>query len=272
MLETRLKQKAHELGFALAGIAPATPADGFARLEEWLERGYAGEMAYLSEKAELRRAPTSVMPDVRSVVMVGMTYAEGGAPNTAEPTGQGRIAKYAQGPDYHDVLWRKLDLLLVWLQGEAPGCRGRSVVDSAPLMERDFARRAGLGWFGKNTMLISKRHGSLFFLGALLVDLELQPDPPHTASHCGTCTACLEACPTQAFTGEPGWLDARKCISYLTIELHWRSLRICALVWGNGCSAATSARTFARGTSKSARRRSRKLTTCKRSTRSSCSA
>lgn len=185
MLESRLKQHAQSLGFALAGIAPATPADGFARLEEWIERGFAGEMSYLTEKAELRRHPASVLPEVRSVVMVGMTYSEWGTRHAERESNVssalGRIAKYAQGPDYHHVLWRKLDQLLEWLQREAPGCRGRCVVDSAPLLERDFARRAGLGWFGKNTMLISKQHGSLFFLGALLVDLDLQPDSPHLA-------------------------------------------------------------------------------------------
>jgi len=215
MLESQLKQKAHELGFGLVGIAAATPADGFDRLTEWLNRGYAGEMDYLSKHPERRREPASILPAVRSIVMVGMTYSSerGSAEDTA-----GRVARYARGHDYHEVLWGKLDQLLEWLRGEAPGCNGRGVVDSAPLLERDFARRAGLGWFGKNTMLINKKEGSFFFIGALLVDIDLCPDLPHLAGHCGTCTACLDACPTDAFTG-PGWLDARRCISYLTIEL-----------------------------------------------------
>src|SRR5262249_20093552 len=124
----------------------------------------------------------------------------------------------AAGPDYHLVMRDRLNRLLAWVREQVPGCAGRGVVDTAPLLERDFARRAGLGWFGKNTMLINKHLGSYFFLGALLLDIELPPDPVHETTHCGTCTACLDACPTQAFTA-PGDLDSRRCISYLTIEL-----------------------------------------------------
>jgi epoxyqueuosine reductase len=231
-VEDWIKTEAQEVGFALVGIARATEADGFDRLREWLHRGFAGEMAYMSRYAEERRHPASVLPEVRSVVMVGMEYGTSrerqrpvaedcpflpvadapGSPNT------GRIARYAAGPDYHDVLRDRLNRLLRWVQSEFPGVRGRGVVDTAPLLERDFARRAGLGWIGKNTMLINKHRGSYVFLGALLLDMDLSPDQPHEANHCGTCTACLDACPTDAFAG-PGWLDARKCISYLTIEL-----------------------------------------------------
>jgi epoxyqueuosine reductase len=216
-LPDRLKQQARALGFDLAGIAPATPADGFDRLADWLARGFAGEMAYMHRHADARRHPHSVLPQVRSVVMVALNYNPPPDDVPAQ-TPRARVARYARGADYHDVLRERLGRLLAWLQAQRPGCRGRAVVDTAPLLERDFARRAGLGWFGKNTMLLHKRLGSYFFLGALLTDVELCPDTPFTASHCGTCTACLDACPTGAFTG-PGWLDSRRCISYLTIEL-----------------------------------------------------
>jgi epoxyqueuosine reductase len=217
-LEIRLKTQAHTLGFELVGIAPATPADGFDRLRDWLDHNFAGEMNYMHRHAEARRHPASVLPEVRSVVMVGMNYNPGVRDQDSGVRSQGTVARYARGADYHDVLRGRLDRLLAWLQEERPDCHGRGVVDTAPLLERDFARRAGLGWFGKNTMLLNKRLGSYFFLGALLVDVELNPDPPHEASHCGTCTACLDACPTGAFP-QPGVLDSRRCISYLTIEL-----------------------------------------------------
>lgn len=215
-LEERLKKQARVLGFELCGIAPATDADGFDRLRAWLERGYAGTMDYMARHGEARRHPSSILPTVRSVLMTAMNYrpAETNAPTS---NGHGRIARYARGRDYHEVLRQRLHALLDWLRQERPECVGRAVVDTAPLLERDFARRAGLGWFGKNTMLIEKRLGSYFFIGALLVNLELSCDAPHHTAHCGTCTACLDACPTDAFVA-PGMLDARRCISYLTIE------------------------------------------------------
>ena len=217
-LETRIKHWAHELGFELAGIAAATPADSLDHFRDWLDHGFAGAMAYMERHAEARRHPASILPAVRSVVMVGMNYKPAEDDPAEVPPSAGKVARYARGPDYHDVLRERLNQLLARVQADVPGCRGRGVVDTAPLLERDFARRAGLGWFGKNTMLLNKRLGSYFFLGALLLDLELQPDPAHETSHCGTCTACLDACPTGAFAG-PYRLDARRCISYLTIEL-----------------------------------------------------
>ena len=216
-LEGQIKQHAHALGFELAGIAPATEADGFARLQDWLAQGFAGEMDYLTRHAEARRHPEAILPDVKCVIMVGINYKSSGV-RGQESGASGRVSCYAGGRDYHDVLRDKLKALLGSIQVHAPGTRGRAVIDTAPLLERDFARRAGLGWFGKNTMLLHKKLGSYFFLGALLLDLALKNDEPFEASHCGTCTRCLEACPTEAFAG-PYRLDARRCISYLTIEL-----------------------------------------------------
>ncbi len=229
-LEDSIRDFARSVGFSLVGIAPATAADGFDRLQDWLAQGCAGEMGYMHAHAEARRHPSSILPDVRSVIMVTMDYGstlEGGVrpivdgragKESIATANTGKVSRYTSGDDYHTVMWKKLDKLLAWLKTEVPGCRGRGVVDTAPLMERDFARRAGLGWIGKNTMLINKHRGSYFFIGALLTDLDLQPDRPHFAEHCGTCTACLDECPTEAFVG-PGMLDARRCIAYLTIEL-----------------------------------------------------
>ncbi|MCS6978396.1 MAG: tRNA epoxyqueuosine(34) reductase QueG [Gemmatales bacterium] len=226
-LEERLKAEARRLGFDLVGIAPAVAPPGYSRFEDWLRRGFAGDMAYMEKHHAARAAPDSVLPDVRSLIVVGLNYhvADGrvseatrSQPSALSAPLTGRISRYARIRDYHDLVRQRLKLLLKWLQEEVPGCNGRVVVDTAPLLERDYARLAGLGWFGKNTMLLNKRWGSWYFLGALLVNLALRPDSPHDTSHCGTCTACLDACPTQAFP-EPGVLDARKCISYVTIEL-----------------------------------------------------
>ena len=214
-LEDDLLAEARRLGFVLAGIAPATPADDFDRYRAWLDDGYAGEMGYLEKHAEARRHPSGVFPQVRSVLMVGMSYAPDRRA-TPEP-GRGRVALFAQGADYHAVLRERLKELGRWLAERRPGCRGRVAVDTAPLLERGFARRAGLGWVGKNTLLIHPRQGSWIVLGALLLDLELNASEPFDTFHCGTCRRCLDACPTQAFVG-PGNLDARKCISYQTIE------------------------------------------------------
>jgi epoxyqueuosine reductase len=214
-LAAPLKQRARELGFELVGVARAGLADDFAHLEGWLAQGCAGAMTYMRRQAEARRHPQSILPKVQSVVMVGLNYKSG---TQKAESGAGRIAQYAIGMDYHDVLRGKLKDLLTWVEQQAPGVQGRAVVDTAPLLERDFARRAGLGWIGKNTMLINKRLGSFLFLGALLLDIELAADAPFAADHCGSCTRCLDACPTQAFVG-PHQLDARRCISYLTIEL-----------------------------------------------------
>jgi len=174
---------------------------------------------------------------VRSIVMLGLNYKTPDPPPL--PLGEGRVARYAWAEaDYHDILRERLRSLSDVLHVARPGCRTRGVVDTAPLLERDFARLAGLGWFGKNTMLINKRMGSWFFLAALLTDVELAPDQPHTTSHCGTCTRCLDACPTDAFP-EPYVLDARKCISYLTIELRGKpipqDLRTGMGDWAFGC-------------------------------------
>src|SRR5690606_13608172 len=212
-----LKHQAQAAGFGLVGVAPAVRPEGFERLRDWLSRGFAGRMEYLEKRREAYEHPENVLPAVRSVVMLGMNY------RTADPPpllpGQGRVSRYAWGQtDYHDLLRERLRLLSDWLHAQRPGCKTRGVVDTAPLLERDFARLAGLGWLGKNTLLINKRAGSYFFLAGLLTDLVLEYDEPHERHHCGTCTRCLEACPTDAFP-EPGVLDATKCISYLTIEL-----------------------------------------------------
>jgi epoxyqueuosine reductase len=214
-LTQQLKAEARRLGFDGVGIAPAVAPPGYASFVEWLRSGHAAGMTYMERHAEAREHPDHVLEGVRSVVMVSIIYGAP-SPESSLPT-QGKVARYARGIDYHRVLWDKLDDLLDWLRRQSPDVRGRAVVDTAPLLERDFARLAGLGWIGKNTMLIDRRLGSFTFLGALLADCELEYDVPHASNHCGTCTRCLDACPTVAFVG-PYQLDARRCIAYWTIE------------------------------------------------------
>jgi epoxyqueuosine reductase len=216
-LAAAVKQEALRIGFDLVGIAPAIAPPGLGDFHEWLRRGYDGEMSYLSRRESAYAHPRHVLQSVRSIVMLASNYraADARPRNSLE----GRVSCYAWGEgDYHDVIRGRLVELADFLHEQSPGCGTRAVIDTAPMLERDFARMAGLGWFGKNTMLINKRQGSWLFLSGLLTDVELEPDLPHETSHCGTCTRCLDACPTDAFP-EPYVLDARKCIAYLTIEL-----------------------------------------------------
>lgn len=210
-----VKSYAGELGFAAVGIAPAVPLPDYPRFREWLSKGHAADMDYMQRHADARAHPDSILQGVRSIVVCVASY--NGPPLPAPSPTQGRVARYALGHDYHRVLWDKLERLLRWVRQQNDQIKGRAVVDTAPLLERDVARLAGLGWIGKNTMLIHKRLGSFTFLGALLLDIELEYDAAFEANHCGTCTRCLDACPTDAFVG-PYELDARRCISYLTIE------------------------------------------------------
>ena len=217
MISTNIKTEAIRIGFELVGIAPAVTPSGFHDFQQWLNRGYAGEMGYLPRRENAYEHPRHVLDGVKSIVMLGANYHT--AKMQAAGPNEGIVSRYASGAaDYHEVLKNKLDQLADVLHEQHPGCRTRGVVDTAPLLERDFARLAGLGWFGKNTLLINKKLGSWFFLAALLTDVELEYDQPHETSHCGSCTRCLDACPTDAFP-EPYVLDARKCISYLNIEL-----------------------------------------------------
>jgi epoxyqueuosine reductase len=212
----KIKAAARRLGFDLVGVAPAVTPTGLHALVEWLAQGHAGTMEWMPKRAAAYAHPNSVLDGVRSLVLLGTNYRTADPPPLRE--GEGWVSRYAwSGSDYHDVLRSRLNDLAAFVTAQAPQARVRGVVDTAPLLERDFARLAGLGWFGKNTLLINKQMGSWFFLSALLTDLDLEPDTPHSASHCGTCTRCLDACPTDAFVG-PYVLDARKCISYLTIE------------------------------------------------------
>lgn len=216
-LTRRLKTEAERLGLDGLGATPAVAPAGHAHYLNWLKQGRAAGMAYMERDPDVRSDPGRVLEGARSVVVASLVYnTDREAAQDPEP-GRGKIARYAQGRDYHRVMREKLGRLLDWLKSERPEVRGRVVVDTAPFLERDFARAAGLGWIAKNTMLINRRLGGYTFLGSILVDIELDYDPPHEANHCGSCTRCLDACPTRAFVG-PYELDAGRCISYWTIE------------------------------------------------------
>ncbi len=217
LTSSHLKAAARGVGFDLCGIAPAEACPELAVFAEWLARGYAGDMHYLARTAHARADLRHVLPSARAVIVLGTNYHTD-RPYSTQVTdpGEALIARYAWGDDYHDVIAARLEALLGWMRGQAGEFEARAYVDTGPIQERVFAQRAGLGWIGKNCCLINPELGSWLFLSEILCSLELEPDEPGT-DRCGTCSLCLEACPTGAFV-EPGWLDARRCLSYLTIE------------------------------------------------------
>ena len=219
-LNEAIKSQARLLGFQLVGITTPDPPPHFAVYERWLEAGRHGEMAYLaSERARQRRAdPRHILPECRSILVLGIRYpvpGEGGD----HQAGKGRVAAYAWGEDYHDVLAGLLSQLVAFIEAKVGNpVPNRWYTDTGPILERDLAQRAGLGWIGKNTCLIAPRLGSYFFLAEVLLGIDLEPDPPFLPDYCGSCTRCLEACPTACILPDRT-LDASRCISYLTIEL-----------------------------------------------------
>ncbi len=212
-LEEAVKARAQELGFLACGITHPGPSVHGEYLEDWLDRGYAGTMRYLHRQAARRKEPHRIAPEARAVVVVLDNYY---TPDTPAAPAAPRIAKYARGEDYHRVTVERLALLAEFLRGQGAKL-SRTFSDAGPVPERELAQRAGLGWIGKNTMLVRPGAGSFFFIGSVFTDLPLSADQPFEMDHCGSCTRCLDACPTDAFV-EPRLLDATRCISYLTIE------------------------------------------------------
>ena len=217
MTSAEIKAKALDIGFTSVGIVPAERLEAEeTHLKEWLDSGYHGTMAWMEREPEKRADPRLLMPGCRSVIVCTINYftphQHGDSPS------QGKISRYAWGDDYHDMLRDRLAILVEWLRTSAPELNTKICVDTAPFMDKAWAARAGLGWIGKHTNLITKEIGSWVFIGSLLLDIELEYDRPETEDHCGTCTACLDACPTQAIA-EPYLVDSNLCISYATIEL-----------------------------------------------------
>lgn len=212
-LAAAIKARAGELGFLACGITHPGPTGHAELLDQWLARGYAGTMRYLHRQAARRKDPRLIVPEARSVVVVLDNYYTPDEDSSSQPP---RIAKYARGEDYHRVTGRRLGDLAEFLQ-QCGATLTRTYSDAGPVPERELAQRAGLGWIGKNTMLVNPGAGSFFFIGSVFTDLALQQDVPFELDRCGSCTRCLEACPTGALVG-PRVLDATRCISYLTIE------------------------------------------------------
>ncbi|MBO0951021.1 tRNA epoxyqueuosine(34) reductase QueG [Fibrella forsythiae] len=216
----KIKAKALELGFDFCGIAKADfLADEAPRLEAWLTRNMHGQMGYMANHFDKRLDPRLLVDDAKSVVSVLLNYYPGDDPDNRLPEGADdyKISKYAYGTDYHFVLKDKLKDLLHFIHAEIGEVGGRAFVDSAPVMDKAWAAKSGLGWVGKHSNLLNRKMGSFFFIGELILDLDLDPDGP-TTDHCGTCTRCIDACPTDAIVA-PYVVDGSRCISYFTIEL-----------------------------------------------------
>lgn len=212
-----IKERAELEGFEKIGITRAEPLSREAlRLNEWLNRGYHGNMEWMGRNRELRTDPSSLLPGAKSVVVVAKNYFT--PDQHSDDAGTGKVSRYAWGDDYHDVIGAKLRSLLAWIKDQAPEVEGKVCVDIQPMMDKAWAVRAGLGWLGKHTNVITRELGSWIFIGELLLNVELDYDDDVIEDHCGTCTLCIDACPTQAIT-EPYVLDSTKCISYATIEL-----------------------------------------------------
>ena len=224
-LAAEIKQQARDLGFDLVGVASVEPSVHMDLYRAWIEDGVHGDMGYLSrDDAVARRADLErTLPCLKAAVVVGHDYYQEDPSGVPDDPARAVVARYARGRDYHNVIKKRLLRLHRWIESQAGGpVVGRAYVDTGPILERELATRAGLGWFGKNTMLIDPKRGSYFFLGILLLDLELEADEPFVDDHCGTCRSCLDACPTGALLGRDAdgapVMDARRCISYLTIE------------------------------------------------------
>jgi epoxyqueuosine reductase len=224
-LKRSIKDKARQLGFFLAGVTIPDPPPHYSTFENWLAQGHHGTMGYLAtERSRERRAdPREILPECKSILVLATPYTPNRWSSSEayrdQNTVDTRIASYAQGADYHDILPARMKELVHFIEDQVEGpVKNRYYIDTGPILERDLAQRAGIGWIGKNTMLIHPKRGSYFFLSEILLDLELEPDAPFVTDHCGTCTRCIEACPTDCILPDRT-LDATRCISYLTIEL-----------------------------------------------------